>query len=142
MEFISHSPAETEAFGKALARHARAGLVIALSGDLGAGKTRLVKGFARGLGTFGRVHSPTFTLVNEYGDGRLKLFHLDLYRLETPEQLGSADLDEFLEPEGISIIEWAERIVHWGASIPDLIKVRIEIIGETERKIIYDDFGA
>jgi tRNA A37 threonylcarbamoyladenosine biosynthesis protein TsaE len=62
--------------------------------------------------------------------------------LETPEQLGSADLDEFLEPEGISIIEWAERIVHWGASIPDLIKVRIEIIGETERKIIYDDFGA
>jgi tRNA threonylcarbamoyladenosine biosynthesis protein TsaE len=116
--------------------------VIALSGDLGAGKTRLVKGFARGLGASGRVHSPTFTLVNEYGDGRLKLFHLDLYRLETPEQLGSVGLDEFLQPEGISIIEWAERIEHWEPGIRDLIKVRLEIIGENERRIICDDIGA
>jgi tRNA threonylcarbamoyladenosine biosynthesis protein TsaE len=142
MEFISHSPDETEVFGEALARRARVGLVIALSGDLGAGKTRLVKGFARGLGASGRVHSPTFTLANEYEDGRLKLFHIDLYRLDTPEQLGSAGLDEFLEPEGISVIEWAERIEHWWPSIPDLIKVRLEIISENERKIIYDDIGA
>jgi len=102
----------------------------------------LVKGFARGLGASGRVHSPTFTLANEYEDGRLKLFHIDLYRLDTPEQLGSAGLDEFLEPEGISVIEWAERIEHWWPSIPDLIKVRLEIISENERKIIYDDIGA
>jgi tRNA threonylcarbamoyladenosine biosynthesis protein TsaE len=142
MEFISHSPDETEVFGEALARRARGGLVIALSGDLGAGKTRLVKGFARGLGASGRVHSPTFTLVNEYGDGRLKLFHLDLYRLETPEQLGSVGLDEFLQPEGISIIEWAERVEHWEPGIRDLIKVRLEIIGENERRIICDDIGA
>ena len=81
--FISHSPAETESLGEKLGRAAQRGLVIALSGDLGAGKTQFVKGLARGLGISARVHSPTFTLVNEYGGGRLKLFHLDLYRLET-----------------------------------------------------------
>ena len=85
--FISHSPAETESLGERWGREAQRGLVVALSGDLGAGKTQLVRGFARGLGVTTRVHSPTFTLVNEYGGGRLKLFHLDLYRLETPEQI-------------------------------------------------------
>ena len=85
--FISHSPAETESLGEKFGRAAQSGLVIALSGDLGAGKTQFVKGLARGLGISARVHSPTFTLVNEYGGGRLKLFHLDLYRLETPEQI-------------------------------------------------------
>ena len=82
--FISHSPEETESLGEQFGRAARRGLVFALTGDLGAGKTQLVKGLARGLGIAARVHSPTFTLVNEYGGGRLKLFHLDLYRLETP----------------------------------------------------------
>ena len=76
--FISHSPAETESLGETFGRAASHGLVIALSGELGAGKTQLVKGIARGLGVTARVHSPTFTLVNEYGGGRLKLFHLDL----------------------------------------------------------------
>ena len=82
--FISHSPAETEALGEKFGRAAERGLVIALTGELGAGKTQLVKGLARGLGITARVHSPTFTLVNEYGGGRLRLFHLDLYRLESP----------------------------------------------------------
>jgi len=81
--FISHSPAETGSFGERWGRAAQPGLVIGLSGDLGAGKTQLVKGIARGLGITAQVHSPTFTLVNEYGGGRLRLFHLDLYRLET-----------------------------------------------------------
>ena len=81
--FISHSPAETETLGESFGRAAERGLVIALSGELGAGKTQLVKGLARGLGIAARVHSPTFTLVNEYAGGRLRLFHLDLYRLET-----------------------------------------------------------
>src|SRR5450432_4398152 len=108
--FISHSPAETEALGEKLGRAAQHGFVFALSGDLGAGKTQLVKGIARGLGVTARVHSPTFTLVNEYGGGRLKLFHLDLYRLETREQVLSAGVVEFLSPEGVSVIEWADKL--------------------------------
>jgi len=107
---ISHSPAETEALGEQWGRDAQYGLVIALSGDLGAGKTQLVRGLARGLGVTTRVHSPTFTLVNEYNGGRLKLFHLDLYRLETPEQIHSAGIEEFLQPDGVAVIEWAERL--------------------------------
>jgi tRNA threonylcarbamoyladenosine biosynthesis protein TsaE len=140
--FISHSPAETEALGEKFGRAAERGLVIALSGDLGAGKTQFVKGIARGLGISARVHSPTFTLVNEYGDGRLKLFHLDLYRLETPAQILSAGVEEFLQPDGVAVIEWAERIYDLRFTIYDLKKVRIEIVKEMERKIIYDDFGA
>lgn len=107
--FISHSPAETESLGETWGREAKHGLVIALSGDLGAGKTQLVKGIARGLGIGGRVHSPTFTLVNIYNGGRLTLYHLDLYRLETAEQISSAGLEEYFRPEGVAVIEWAER---------------------------------
>ena len=110
--FISHSPAATESLGEAWGRAAQNGLVIALSGDLGAGKTQLVRGLARGLGVTARVHSPTFTLVNEYGGGRLKLFHLDLYRLETAAQILSAGVEEFLSPDGVAVIEWAERIAN------------------------------
>ena len=84
---ISRSPAETEALGEKFGRAAQ-----------------------RGLGIAGRVHSPTFTLVNEYGGGRLNLFHLDLYRLETREQILSAGIGEYLSPDGVAVIEWAERI--------------------------------
>src|SRR5690348_2177560 len=126
METISHNPSETEALGEKFGRHAKSGLVIALSGDLGAGKTQFVKGLARGLGVSGRVHSPTFTLVNEYPGGRLKLFHLDLYRLETPEQILSAGIEEFLQPDGVSVIEWAERIDDLRLTIGDLKQVRFE----------------
>lgn len=137
--FISHSPAETESLGVQFGRTARRGFVFALSGDLGAGKTQFVRGLARGLEIPARVHSPTFTLVNEYGGGRLKLFHLDLYRLETREQILSAGIEEFLSPDGVSVIEWAERIYDLRFMIYDLKKVRVEIVGESERKIIYDD---
>ena len=121
---------------------AQSGLVIGLSGDLGAGKTQLVKGLARGLGITARVHSPTFTLVNEYGGGRLRLFHLDLYRLETRGQIVSAGLEEFLQPDGVTVIEWAERMADGGWRLADWQQAKIEIIGETERQIVYDDFGA
>ena len=142
--FISHSPAETESLGECWGRAAQSGLVIGLSGDLGAGKTQLVKGIARGLGIPARVHSPTFTLVNEYGGGRLRLFHLDLYRLETHRQMVSAGLEEFLQPDGVTVMEWAERLEEGRGKREEgkIIKVKIEITGETERKIIYDDFGA
>ena len=139
--FISHSPAETEALGEQFGRAARRGQVIALSGDLGAGKTQFVRGLARGLEIPARVHSPTFTLVNEYGGGRLKLFHLDLYRLETAAQIVSAGIEEFLQPDGVAVIEWAERIYDLRFAIYDLKNVKIEILSETERKIIYDDPG-
>jgi tRNA threonylcarbamoyladenosine biosynthesis protein TsaE len=139
---ISHSPAETEALGEKFGRHAHSGLVIALSGELGAGKTQFVKGLARGLEVSGRVHSPTFTLVNEYIGGRLTLYHLDLYRLETREQILSAGLEEYLRPAGVSVIEWAERIYEVRLAIDDLKRVRIEIVSDTERKIIHDDIGA
>lgn len=142
--FISHSPAETESLGEQWGRAATRGLVIALSGDLGAGKTQLVRGLARGLGVATRVHSPTFTLVNEYGGGRLKLFHLDLYRLETAEQIHSAGIDEFLQPDGVAVIEWAERLEDGSRKMEDgkIRQVKIHIISETERRIVYEDIGA
>jgi tRNA threonylcarbamoyladenosine biosynthesis protein TsaE len=139
---ISHSPAETECLGEEFGRAAERGLVIALSGDLGAGKTQFVRGLARGLGVTARVHSPTFTLVNEYGGGRLKLFHLDLFRLETPEQIRSTGIEDFLSPDGVAVVEWAERIYDLRFTIYDFKSVQIEMMSETERKIIYDDFGA
>jgi tRNA threonylcarbamoyladenosine biosynthesis protein TsaE len=107
--FISHSPAETEALGEAWGRAADTGAVFALSGELGAGKTQLVKGLARGLGITARVHSPTFNLINIYSGGRLTLFHLDLYRLESFEQILAAGLEEYLHPAGVAVVEWAER---------------------------------
>jgi tRNA threonylcarbamoyladenosine biosynthesis protein TsaE len=144
--FISHSPAETESLGESWGRAAERGLVIALSGELGAGKTRLVKGIARGLGITARVHSPTFTLVNEYDGGRLRLFHLDLYRLETHGQIVAAGLEEFLPPDGVAVIEWAEKMSGVGGRESSAQEkwrwVKIEIAGELERRIVYEDFGA
>ena len=139
--FISHSPAETESLGEIWGHVVQRGWVIGLSGELGAGKTQLVKGLARGLGIAARVHSPTFTLVNEYDGGRLRLFHLDLYRLETREQFLSAGLEELLPPDGVAVIEWAERIYDLRFTIYDLKKVQIEIVNDAERKITYDDPG-
>jgi tRNA threonylcarbamoyladenosine biosynthesis protein TsaE len=143
--FISHSPVETGSLGERWGRAARQGLVIGLSGDLGAGKTELVKGIGRGLGVTARVHSPTFTLVNEYGGGRLRLFHLDLYRLETNAQIVSAGLEEFLQPDGVTVIEWAERMSNaeerGSRGRENWFSAKIEIVGETERRIIYDDSG-
>jgi tRNA threonylcarbamoyladenosine biosynthesis protein TsaE len=147
--YLSHNPAETEALGEAWGRTASSGLVIGLSGDLGAGKTQLVKGLARGLGFPGRVHSPTFTLVNVYTGGRLALFHLDLYRLETRAQIFGAGLEEYLNPAGVAVIEWAERwfeAEHPTTNIQQptsnfVRMVTIETLNETERRISYEDFG-
>ena len=139
MEFISHNPAETESLGERWGREAARGFVIALSGDLGAGKTQLVKGLARGLGVTSRVHSPTFTLVNEYTGGRLRLFHLDLYRLETTGQILGAGLEEYLQPDGVAVIEWAERLPTDEWRMTNVRRVNIEVLGETERRITYED---
>ncbi len=143
--FISHSPAETEALGETWGRAAVSGLVIGLAGDLGAGKTQLTKGIARGLGIVARVHSPTFTLVNEYRGGRLPLFHVDLYRLDSPEQIASAGLEEYFNPAGVSVVEWIDKVFAPGAKtrLPTRYR-RVEIVstGETTRRISYEDSGA
>ena len=146
---ISHSPDETFALGEAWGRDAARGLVIGLSGDLGAGKTQLVKGLARGLGYTGRVQSPTFALVNEYAGGRLKLFHLDLYRLDTVAQILASGLEDYLEPDGVTVIEWIERWLpapetrkDTKSGFPSRYRfVRIEPLAESERRISYEDFG-
>lgn len=141
--FRSESVAETEAFGERIGRRAERGLVIGLSGDLGAGKTALVRGIARGLGCTTRVHSPTFALLNEYGGGRWPLFHLDLYRLHSPAEIEGAGLAEYLsQPEGISVVEWIER---WTDAVPageGWWNLRLTALDETTREIFHDVPGA
>src|SRR5262245_47790316 len=134
----SHSPEETVALGERWGREAEAGWLIGLSGDLGAGKTQLVKGLARGLEITARVHSPTFALVHEYRGGRLLLVHLDLYRLDTPAQIAAAGLEEYLlNPGGVTVVEWIERwlrefkISNFKSQIR-FRHVRLESLGETE----------
>jgi tRNA threonylcarbamoyladenosine biosynthesis protein TsaE len=147
---ISHSPAETEALGERWGRAAERGLIIGLTGELGTGKTRLVTGLARGLGIAVRVHSPTFTLVNEYSGGRLRLFHLDLYRLETSDQIHAAGLEDYLQADGVAVIEWAEKWPELNAergtgnaeTRRPYRRVKIETLSETERRIIYENSGA
>jgi tRNA threonylcarbamoyladenosine biosynthesis protein TsaE len=128
--------------GEQWGREAQDGWVIALTGDLGAGKTQLVKGLAAGLGSSARVQSPTFALINIYGDGRLDLNHIDLYRLDTPQQVHAAGLTEYLG-KGVTVIEWADRL--WPDELPPtelrVRHVRIEAASETERTITYEDFG-
>ena len=106
---ISHSPAETFAHGREIAATLRAGDVLALDGDLGAGKTHFVKGIAAGLGCEGDVTSPTFTLVHEYTGGRLPLFHFDFYRLESGDEVLRIGLDDYLGAGGVLVIEWAGK---------------------------------
>jgi tRNA threonylcarbamoyladenosine biosynthesis protein TsaE len=135
---ISRSPEETEAIGAELAAQASEGLVVGLVGDLGAGKTQFVKGFVRARGVAQRIHSPTFTLVNVYG-GAPPLYHLDLYRLETPEQIFGAGLEEYLPPRhGIALVEWFDRI-GGAVRLPNVRVVTLRALGENEREISYDD---
>ena len=152
--FISRSPEETQSLGFEWGRAAGSGWLIGLVGDLGAGKTQLVKGIALGLGLEQRVVSPTFTLVHEYEGGRLPLCHIDLYRLDTPSQVSSAGLDDYLlAPRGVTVVEWIDRwfgpagppgwtpVTDESKSMSRYRHVRIELSGETERQITYEDFS-
>lgn len=139
-EFISHSPVATETIGEMIGRAAGPGWVIGVSGELGAGKTELVRGLARALGVTDRVRSPTFALVHQYRGGRWPLYHLDLFRLDTPEQIIAAGLEEYWQPEGVSAIEWAERWTGWTPE--NYRRVFIDVIGEGERRIAYEHPGA
>jgi tRNA threonylcarbamoyladenosine biosynthesis protein TsaE len=137
---VSKSPDETIEAGERFGRAATAGMVVGLIGDLGAGKTQFVRGFARGLGITERIHSPTFTLVNEYRSGRLPCYHLDLYRLDSPEQILAAGLEQYLQPsEGVSIIEWFDKAADEIRVSENLRVINISVKSESERTIAYED---
>ena len=110
MEFLSHSPAETEALAERLARQLHPGDVIAYEGGLGMGKTAFTRGLARGLGCSGHVTSPTFTIVNEYEGSKLPLFHFDMYRLGGAEDLFDIGWEDYLDRGGVCAVEWSEMV--------------------------------
>lgn len=131
--YTSNSADETMSWAMAWAHRLSAGTVIALHGELGSGKTCLVRGLARGLNVSGQVHSPTFTLINEY-KGRLPLYHLDLYRLKNPRDVWEIGLENYLPGDGITAIEWPERA---GSLLPpDTIHVFLEHGDNPEQRII------
>lgn len=110
MEVWTNSPAETEALGRALAAKLRPGQVLAFRGTLGAGKTAFTRGIARGLGITDPVTSPTYTIVNEYTGGTLPLFHFDMYRLHSADDLFDIGWDDYLERGGVCVVEWSENV--------------------------------
>ena len=136
IEIITHTPEETESAGEALAKTLQSGTVVALYGDLGAGKTAFVRGMARGLGSKDRVTSPTFTIVNEYS-GNLELFHFDMYRLKSSDELFDIGWEDYLARGGVCVVEWSENVVD--AFDGTEIKVTIEKLSDTDRKISLED---
>ena len=132
MEYITNSPEETEALGAALGRALQPGTVIAYTGDLGAGKTAFTRGIARGLGIRDAVTSPTYTIVNEYLSGRLPLFHFDMYRLHSSDDLWDIGWEDYLERNGICAVEWSENIAD---ALENPLFICIEKLGETSRRI-------
>ncbi len=132
MTYTTNSPEETEALGFRLAEKLKPGTVIAYRGDLGAGKTAFTRGLARGLGCTDLVTSPTYTIVNEYLGGRLPLFHFDMYRLRSADDLWDIGWDDYLDRGGVCAVEWSENVED---ALEDPIRVTIEKTGENSRKI-------
>lgn len=123
MEFITNSPEETEKIGAAVGKIIPAGTVLAYRGDLGAGKTAFTRGLARGLGFTEAVTSPTYTIVNEYLGGRLPLFHFDMYRLSSADDLFDIGWEDYLDRGGVCAVEWSENVRE--ALPPDAVTVTI-----------------
>lgn len=138
IECITHNEKETEALGKQLATVLLPGIVVALFGDLASGKTCFTRGMARYLSDKAPVHSPTFTLVNEY-EGKYTLYHLDLYRLNSPEELLTLGYEDLVESRGICVIEWAERAA---PLLPNKrINVYFEHAGGDMRRLRFENQG-
>ena len=135
MEYITTSPEQTEAVGAALGAVLKPGTVIAYTGDLGAGKTAFTRGVARGLGAMERVTSPTYTIVNEYLSGRLPLFHFDMYRLESSDDLWDIGWEDYLQRGGVCCVEWSENVAD---AMEDALYISIEKTGQDSRKITID----
>lgn len=110
MEYNSYSPEDTFNIAKEIGMKAKAGDVFCLNGDLGVGKTLFSQGFAKGLGIEESVNSPTFTIVQEYDDGRLPLYHFDVYRIDDPEEMEEVGFSDMVYGEGVCLIEWANLI--------------------------------
>ena len=132
MEYITHSPEETEAVGAALGKILTPGTVIAYKGDLGAGKTAFTRGLSKGLGCGETVTSPTYTIVNEYLSGRMPLFHFDMYRLSSSDDLWDIGWEDYLDRGGVCAVEWSENV---SDAMEDAVIVNIEKCGENSRRI-------
>ena len=132
MEFFTNSPEETEQLGCALGKLLSAGTVLAYEGDLGAGKTAFTRGLAAGLGCTDMVTSPTYTIVNEYLSGRLPLFHFDMYRLSSSDDLWDIGWEDYLDRGGICAVEWSENVEE---AMEDAVRIRIEKLDGDSRRI-------
>ena len=132
MTVITNSEAETINEGKKLGRTLKPGTIVALFGKLGAGKTAFTRGVAEGLGIGMTVSSPTFTIVNEY-PGDIPLFHFDMYRLESENELFDIGWDDYHDRGGVCIVEWSEKVP--GAFSPDTIFIKFENLGENSRRL-------
>ena len=132
MEYITNSPAETEAVGAALGKVLKPGTILAYRGDLGAGKTAFTRGLAKGLGSEEIVTSPTYTIVNEYLSGRLPLFHFDMYRLASSDDLWSIGWEDYLDRGGVCAVEWSENV---DDAMENALWVTLESLGGDDRRI-------
>lgn len=132
MQFITQSPEETEALARRLAQGLQPGTVLAFRGDLGAGKTAFTRGLAKGLGYTDPVTSPTYTIVNEYLGGRMPLFHFDMYRLGSSDELWDIGWEDYLERGGVCAVEWSENVAD---AMENPILVTIEKLGDSTRRI-------
>ena len=139
MEFITRSPQETERLGAALARYLLPGDVLAYTGDLGAGKTAFTRGLAAGLGITDRVTSPTYTVVNENLNGRLPLFHFDMYRLHSADELFDIGWEDYLTRGGVCAVEWSENVED---ALEDPIRVELrKVDDDPEQRVISIEGG-
>ena len=138
MEFITTSPEETERIGFRLAEALTPNTVLAFTGDLGAGKTAFTRGLAKGLGATERVTSPTYTIVNEYLSGRLPLFHFDMYRLSSGDELWDIGWEDYLVRGGVCAVEWSENVED---ALEDPVQICIEKLDECTRKITISGGG-
>ena len=139
MQYITNSPGETEAIGAALGNIIKPGTVIAYRGDLGAGKTAFTRGLAKGLGCTEIVTSPTYTIVNEYLGGRIPLFHFDMYRLRSSDDLFDIGWEDYLDRGGVCAVEWSENV---DDAMEDAIYITIEKLGEDSRRITLEGGSA
>ena len=129
---------ETISLGRRLGSILKGGEILALEGDLGAGKTTFTKGLAEGLGIPATVFSPTFTLIHEYF-GPINLYHIDLYRISEDEAIGDLGIEEYFDSGGVCVIEWSERLGSWTPE--ERLEIKIECIGDDERNIVLTAFG-